>query len=137
MYDEAFAEPDTHTGETNEEKETRIAEAFGIRTPAESREWLALSDAAMTPMHHAAFADAAEPAAFGPAEREYLIYSALDAFWQVIARAHPECKTGDLSPDATLTLRASAVRAYREWAEWNGAAIDEPAAEDDDDSEDA
>jgi len=44
-----------------------------------------------------------------------LANQALDAFWQFIAKRHPEAKSGDLSPWCTIILQDAA----EEWLENN------------------
>ena len=44
---------------------------------------------------------------------------ALDAFWQSIAKRHPEADTGDLSPWCTIRLQDAAEDAIQEWLDNN------------------
>jgi len=48
-----------------------------------------------------------------------LANQALDAFWQLIAKRHPEAKTGDLSPWSTIKLQDAAEDAIEEWLDNN------------------
>lgn len=50
---------------------------------------------------------------------EELTRSALDAFWDIIAKKFPEAKTGDRSPLATMQLDTAAEKAVGEWIENN------------------
>jgi len=47
------------------------------------------------------------------------VQNALDAFWDTIADAHPEAKTGDLSPATTAALEDAANKALDEWVAQN------------------
>lgn len=50
---------------------------------------------------------------------EELTRSALDAFWDIIAKQFPHAKRGDLSPLATVQLGTAAEKAVGEWIENN------------------
>jgi len=50
---------------------------------------------------------------------EELTRSALDAFWDTIAKQFPLAKSGDLSPLATVQLDTAAEKAVSEWIENN------------------
>ena len=44
-----------------------------------------------------------------------LVDQALDAFWGVIVKHHPQALTGDLSPGTTIALELAAHDAISEW----------------------
>jgi hypothetical protein len=50
---------------------------------------------------------------------EELTRSALDAFWDIIAKQFPHAKSGDLSPLATVQLDTAAENAVSEWIDNN------------------
>lgn len=50
---------------------------------------------------------------------EELVDSALDAFWEVIAKAYPQATSGDLTPLTTIRLSQTAIDAVREWVTYN------------------
>ena len=47
------------------------------------------------------------------------VHEADDAFWAVIAKAFPECKTGDFDPMATFKFTAAQEYAVTTWLEAN------------------
>jgi hypothetical protein len=44
---------------------------------------------------------------------------ALDAFWHVIAKHHPQAETGDLCPWLTIKLQIAAENAIEAWIDSN------------------
>jgi hypothetical protein len=44
---------------------------------------------------------------------------AFQAFWAVVAAAHPECTSGDLSPLTTVNFEDSGAKAVSEWVQLN------------------
>jgi hypothetical protein len=96
----------------------------------------ALSDAAMTPMHHAALADVHDyirrhgddntpPEWLTQLFSQSHVVAALDAFWASIAESRPYIKTGDLDPAEAQAFTQAATKAVAAWIAAN--------AEDDDD----
>jgi hypothetical protein len=52
-------------------------------------------------------------------EKKEILSKAQDAFWEVIALNHPEIKTGDFGPTATLNFDEACEWAYESWTAWN------------------
>lgn len=44
-----------------------------------------------------------------------LIDEATEAFWEIIALAYPQAKSGDLSPESTIQFDVAAHAAVGEW----------------------
>lgn len=54
-----------------------------------------------------------------PETLESLAQTALEAFWETIAKAFPAADTGDLSPETTIHLMSTAEEAIDEWVRFN------------------
>lgn len=52
-------------------------------------------------------------------DEEAIIDAAQDAFWDVVAKAHPEITTGDFPPDAHVKFSTACRSAVRTWVESN------------------
>lgn len=61
---------------------------------------------------------------------EKALYEANDAFWAVIAKAFPECKSGDFAPIPTLRFDEAQKAAVETWLDSNLPRPDEQAPED-------
>jgi len=49
-----------------------------------------------------------------------IVNDGLNAFWEVVAEAYPECNTGDLGPTATMDFLQSALKVVTTWRDNNG-----------------
>jgi len=57
--------------------------------------------------------------------RQDVVERASDAFWGVVAAAHPHIKTGDLPPDATIAIKHAMHVAVAAWLDANESPHDE------------